>query len=198
MKVSILFAAALTLLSINAFASHSRDGVYDRQLTRAEMEKLLPSYVATADAASSTLPSPSDNDDLGMTAYAITNPIYSAFRNNKIVGQQSHTIDSLIQELESTVRDLKERSAQERRQEYATVLEGFKGRISRKVSCQLGYSSASKVSTERIVKCVDNRSEAGTGGDDEGYSDVRTIILSIDAKTLAPVSLLKIDQFTAG
>ena len=197
--MKVLFSLCLSLFAITAHAANFEN--LDRKLGRAEMEKLLPLYVAAVENTAGVLPSPEDNSILSMTAASVTNPIYSNFKNGKIIGLQSHTIDALIAEMEHAVRELKSRTTQDRRAEVADLVSGMKGRLTKRLSCQLGYKSNFKSADERIVKCIDDRSVAGSEhgtDDDEGYSDIRTIILSIDAKTLLPTAVLSVDHFQAG
>lgn len=189
-----LFTLTLMAASLSAFA----DSSFDRRLTKAEMEKLLPKYVAMVENSAGELPSASDNQALGMAAYGVTDPIYGLFKDGSFIGLQSHKISSLIEQLESVVAELRAVSPADRQAEAASLVAGFKGaRDAGKITCRLGYYRGSKMPTERVVKCEDNRSQSGYG-DEEGYLDVRRMILSIDAKTLEPQAVLKLAHDIAG
>jgi len=194
---------ALSLLALFASAtevSAAKGPKYDRRLTSREVAKLLPLYIASVEQHAANLPSSSDNQVLWNAAYSVTDPTYYAFKDGKVIGRQSHTIETLVQGLESAVAELKAVTPEQRREEAAGLLAGFKGASDAgKITCRLGYDSEFKNDTGRIVKCEDDRSSAGGGGEeDEGYLDIRRIILSIDGASLEPVSPLKLEHLTAG
>jgi hypothetical protein len=195
--------AALSLLffSMPAFAA----GSLDRKLTKAEMVKLLPAYVAFIDGKSAELPSPADHQTLRMTAASMesfTRAAFSRTKNGelKIIGQESYELSSILGMMENAFKELKETSTKDRVADTNAMLEGFRDfRKAKKLRCRLGYSSDYKSPTNRIVECSDDHSEAGSGeGDDEGFADIRKFILSIDPKTLAPVGVLSLERFLAG
>lgn len=188
-----LFTLALMTLSLAAQAEHSMD----RKLTRAEMQKLLPEYVRMVESSAATLLSADENQTY---VNAGSDYAYTLWDGTKAIGLQQLTAAQKIEMLERVLATLKEGTAASRQEEAAMLLEGFKGsREAGKVSCRLGYWYSSKVANERIVVCTDNRSQAGSeDGEDEGYLDIRTFILSIDASTLAPLSLLKLQHDIAG
>lgn len=191
------FALALLAL-VMAAPEASADAKFDRRLTSSEMAKLLPLYIASVEEHAATLPSAEDNQILWGAASSVLNPTYYAFKDGKIVGMQSHKIETLIEGLESAVAELKEVSPAQRVEKTSDLLAGFNGaKDAGKITCRLGYFSEFKGENERIVKCEDNRSQAGEG-EDEGYYDVRRFILSIDGKTLEPVSPLRLEHLIAG
>lgn len=189
-----LFALMLMAVSLPA----SADSDFDRRLTKSEMQKLLPRYVEMVERTAAELPSAGDNQALASAAYGVTDPIYGLFKDGNFIGLQSHKIASLIEQLESVVAELRAVSPADRQKEAADLVAGFKGASDAgKITCRLGYYRGGKMPTERIVKCEDNRSQSGYG-DEEGYLDVRRMILSIDAKTLEPLSVLKLGHDIAG
>jgi hypothetical protein len=198
MKFAIL---ALMFCSLPAFAS----GTLDRKLTKAEMVKLLPAYVAFIDTKSADLPSPADNQTLRMTAGSMESFTRTAFAKDKdgklkIIGQESYELSSILETMENALQELKATSREERVANTNAMLEGFRDfSKAKRLRCRLGYSGAYKSETTRTVECTDDHSVAGSGeGDDEGFSDVRKFILSIDAKTLLPVGVLSLEHFLAG
>lgn len=189
----------ITLILLTASLPAFAESTFDRRLTKAEMAKVLPQYVALVERSAAELPSANDNQALGMAAHGVTNPIYGLFKNGEFIGLQSHKIASLIEQLESVVAELRAVSPADRQADAASLVAGFKGADDAgKITCRLGYYYSSKIPTERIVKCEDNRSQSGYGDDDEGYYDVRRIILSIDAKTLEPLAVIKLAHDIAG
>ncbi|RZA09359.1 MAG: hypothetical protein EOP11_01970 [Proteobacteria bacterium] len=198
MKLAIF---SLLFCSLPAFAG----GTLDRKLSKAEMVELLPAYVAFIDTKSAELPSPSDNQTLRMVARSMesfTRATFSEDKNGglKIIGQESYELSSILGMMENALKEIKEVSTAERVANTNSMLEGFRDfRRAKRLRCRLGYSSEYKAATNRIVECSDDHSVAGSGkGDDEGYSDIRKFILSIDAKTLRPVGVLTLEHFLAG
>lgn len=189
----------MTLILMTASLPAFADSSFDRRLSKSETEKLLPKYVAMVERSAAELPSAEDNQALGSAAYGVTDPIYGLFKDGNFIGLQSHTVTSLIAQLESVVTELRAVSPADRQAQAADLMAGFKGADDAgKITCRLGYYRAGKVPTERIVKCEDNRSQSGYGDDDEGYYDVRRMILSIDADTLEPLAVLKLAHDIAG
>jgi hypothetical protein len=195
-----LMILSLMTVSLSAYAGIG-DAVYDRALTQAEMQKLLPQYLAMVEKQAAQLPSASENEAMwGLAGFLNDHTFYAFDENNKVIGRQSHTAETLVKNIESTLKELKEVTPAQREEEAADLLAGFEGAADAgKISCHLGYEDKFKDDTSRIVKCEDDRSYEGNGGDDEeGYYDVRRIILSIDGKTLAPVNTLKLEHPIAG
>jgi hypothetical protein len=193
--MKILILAAILLTTTHAFAAE----VFDRSLSNAELKVLLPKYTAHIQAHAGELPSASDNETIRGAAGLVSNPLYFAFQGGKIVGLQSHTINELIEELESAAKDLRQVTVKDREEAARDLLAGFNGaKEAGRISCQLGFNSESKMATERIVVCKDNRSQAGHGGDNEGFFDVRSFKISIDAKSKEPIAVLSLDHMQAG
>jgi hypothetical protein len=191
----------LILAATPAFAASKMD----RKLTKAEMVRLLPEYVAFIDTKSADLPSPSDKQMLRITASSMedfTRATFSKDKNGKliIIGEESYELSSILGLMEEALKEMKSTSTADRVADTNNAIEGFRDfRKAKRLSCRLGYSTEVKSDTNRIVECTDNHSEAGSGeGDDEGFADIRKIIMSIDAKTLKPVGVLSIERFIAG
>lgn len=203
MKKTILFGLAIIGNSM-AFG-YSLDPVLDRKLTSQEMQVLLPAYVASIESNIESLPSPEDDFVLNSINASSTITSSLAFdKNGQIVGNKFVSITEKIEELEHLLGELKGITKETRTQTTREALEGFVSPSKRsRISCHLGYTTKSsadfKTKTDRIVVCKDDRSYSGAQSPDgEGYSDVREFIISIDSKTLQPISPLKVTHFTAG
>lgn len=200
MKLLTLLAL---LLSPAAFAASTEGSHYDRELKAAEMAKLLPEYVRYIEARAATLPSAQDNERLRMLAAAIADPTQGSFRvqndgSEELVGHDTYSIQDIIAQAETEIAALKATRAEIRADQISTTLEGFKGaRNAGKISCRLGYFSAGQHPIDRIVKCTDDRGQAGHGGRG-AFTDQREFILSVDVKTLAPVGVISLEENTAG
>src|SRR4051812_47087050 len=97
-----LLTALLTVFFTGLFAAPAQaDSAYDRTLTKSEIKKLLPKYVAMVEDQAAELPSVSENQNIAVTAAMTTDPVYGAFKGNRIVGLQSHKIETIIKELET-------------------------------------------------------------------------------------------------
>lgn len=192
----------ITLMLMTAALPAFGESTFDRKLTKSEMEKMLPRYVAMVEKQAAELPSASENQAYVGLAGNVLDPFYAAFGdNNNIIGNQSHTAATILEGIQIAVAELTAVTPAQRVEEANGLMAGFKGtdKEAGRITCRLGYFRGHKSATNRIVKCEDNRSQSGSGyGDDEGYYDMRRVILSIDAKTLAPVSTLKLDHFIAG
>lgn len=191
--MKILLTLALMIAALPAHA----ESKMDRKLTRAEMQKLLPAYVEMVEASAANQLTADENQTFVSAGgdYA-----YGLFRGNKMIGLQALSAEQKIQMLEQALATLKEGSPASRNEDTARLIEGFKfADKAGKISCRLGYYRSSAVANERIVTCEDNQSQAGSGeGDDEGYADFRRFTLSIDASTLLPLSLLRLEHLIAG
>ena len=198
-----LLALLALLLSPAAFAATGEHSHFDRELKSAELATLLPEYVRYIEARSDVIPSAQDNERLRMLAAAIADPTQGSFRaendgSEELVGHQTYAIQDIIAQAEAEIAELKATTAAERRDQIAKTLEGFKGaKGAGKISCRLGFFSPGQHPIDRIVKCTDDRSRPARG-DDEGFTDQREFTLSIDAKTLAPVGVIALEEFTAG
>ncbi|KHD89800.1 MAG: hypothetical protein OM95_01655 [Bdellovibrio sp. ArHS] len=162
-----------------------RGEIFDRKLSKEEVSKLLPIYLNMITSQVSRLPSPQDNRLLKLvkaTAMGFTRPVSYDREGSAIVDVQE-----TISILENYTKELKETTAADRQQSTMDVVNGFRSSTA-KVSCELGYKSVTR--DERIVRCVDNQSS-------DGYMDERTIILSVDEKTLEPMGVLLVDSFQA-
>lgn len=188
---------ALIALSLSASALAGQP-VMDRKLNRQELRALLPQYVAMVESQAASLPSAEQKRQLNLVVAGIENNTFVLMKDGKIVGRQAHGIDSHIESLEQAVAELKAVSPRDRVEAAADLVAGFKGGLGAgRISCTLGYAGQFKQQDERIVKCTDDRSRKGSG-DDEGFADIRSFTLSIDAKTLAPLSTLELDHLQAG
>jgi hypothetical protein len=175
-------------------------GNFDRRLTAAELKKVLPQYITFIKSKAAVVPSAQDNDDLGMLANSLVRRTYRAFDGGNIIGHQTHTIQDLIEVMESSLKDIRQRTAKERQQEAQDLLSGFSDpNVAGRISCLLGYQGVSRFPDDRIVKCVDDRGMSGAESEDgEGSVDKRIFKLSIDAKNLAPVGVLSLSTEMAG
>jgi len=201
---SLFKAGLLSLLLLpNAFAGAADESHFDRKLSAAEQAKLLPEYVRFIEERAEGLPSAADNERLRVLAAAIADPTYGSFRaqddgTEELVGHQSYTIQEIIEQAEAQIAELKATTKETRTREIGGTLEGFKGaRSAGKLSCRLGYFSKGNFPIDRIVKCTDDRSRQGRGRD-EGTTELKEFTLSIDAKTLSPVGVIALEEFSAG
>ncbi|RYZ93732.1 MAG: hypothetical protein EOP11_27365 [Proteobacteria bacterium] len=195
-----LILALLPFSIATAFADGSH---YDRALNPAELAKLLPEYVRFVDERAESLPSPQDNQRLRMLAAAIADPTFGTFvaqedGSEKLVGHQSYTLPAILEQVEAEVAAIKATTPDERRNQVADFLSGFKGeRSAGKIGCRLGYFSEGQHPIDRIVKCTDDRGQKPAKGR-EGITDTRDFILSIDVKTLKPVGVISLEMESAG
>ena len=197
-KIILLSLAILT----NSLAhGYFLEPVLDRKLTEQEMKVLLPAYVASIEANIDTLPSPEDGDIMNTIQRSATITTETLRdKNGKEIGNKFRTVNEIVDELKHFIGELESLAVEERRRSTREALSGFVTfEKDSKVTCHLGYKSAYQTKSNRIVLCKDDRSVSETESpDDEGYSDVREIILSIDEDTLKPISPLRITHLTAG
>jgi hypothetical protein len=178
--------------------------VFDRKLTKAEVQRLLPIYMQFIAARAKSVPSPADQYALNSIRMDASLPKIGARIPNPvpgkpdIEGQSVYPIQTIKEGIEYSLNELKNVTDDERVRSTTDILNDFKQNNS-KITCELGYSSVGRFDDRRIVKCEDNRSIAeDPNSDDEGYADVRTFILSIDPASLSPIGVLELNIFQAG
>ncbi len=193
-KTYKLSTAAIDLIQ---FGQISYDGkVFDQTLTQEQVKKFLPLYLKFIEERAAEVLSPIDNESLQRLTIAANKPDHMFVKDGKHVGNQGYSASSILEWVKSAVDELLAITKDERVQSNLKIVNGFRT-ASHPIQCELGYLRLSKMPTDRVVRCVDSRSSSSSE-DEEGFVDERTILLSIDAKTLEPLGVLSIDTLVAG
>ena len=189
----------LLLATIGMTLSSYADSVMDRNLTATELNTLAPIYAQFVLQNKATVTSPAEQRELDYLGTHSTGFVrYKFDSKHNIIGIEVDPIQKRIVVIQEAIKSIESTSKEEREESIADVVSGLlDGSLTKKLTCQLGYNDESKSEFTRIVICTDDRSVAADENG-EGNADIRTIILSIDAKTLLPKSVLKLTQFAAG
>ncbi len=171
--------------------------VFDRSLSPTEQTKLLPLYLSFIERHAKDAPSPLDREALRQIDMPAQGPTRVVSNSNHVGGLEAYDIVSIKNWLQSSLSDLLSITESARSESTLALVEGFRS-SSTKVTCEFGYNSVIRLKTERLVKCVDNRSVSLTSKEDEGFTDERTIILSVDPQSLEPLGIVSLDILRAG